>query len=61
MRPGNVADAEDAVQDALLPALTPVDHFKGREQMSTKLTTLVISSARMKLRRRLSQVQVAPR
>ena len=57
-RLGNVADAEDAVQDALLSALTHVDQFKGRAQMSTWLTTIVINSARMKLRRRLSQVQV---
>ena len=55
---GNV-DADDAVQDALLPALTHVDQLKGRAQMSTWLTTIVINSARMKLRRRLSQVQVA--
>jgi DNA-directed RNA polymerase specialized sigma24 family protein len=30
---GDVADAEDAVQDALLPALTHVDQFKGRAQI----------------------------
>jgi RNA polymerase sigma-70 factor (ECF subfamily) len=58
-RLGNGADAEDAVQDALPPALTHVDQFKGRAQMSTWLTTIVINSARMKLRRRLSQGQVA--
>jgi DNA-directed RNA polymerase specialized sigma24 family protein len=57
-RLGNV-DADDAVQDALLPALTHVDQIKGRAQMSTWLTTIVINSARTKLRRRLSQVQVA--
>jgi len=56
---GNAADAEDAVQDALLSALTHVDQFKGRAKMSTWLTTIVINSARMKLRRRLSQVQIA--
>lgn len=38
-RLGNVADAEDAVQDALLSALTHVDQFKGRAQMSTWLTS----------------------
>jgi RNA polymerase sigma-70 factor, ECF subfamily len=57
-RLGNVADAEDAVQDALLSALTHVDQFQGRAKMSTWLTTIVINSARMKLRRRLPQVQV---
>lgn len=55
----NAADAEDAVQDALLSALTHVDQFKGQAKMSTWLTTIVINSARMKLRRRLSQVQIA--
>ena len=56
---GNTADAEDAVQDALLSALTHVHQFKGRAKMSTWLTTIVINSARMKLRRRLSPVQIA--
>jgi RNA polymerase sigma-70 factor, ECF subfamily len=55
----NAADAEDAVQDALLSALTHVDQFKGRAKMSTWLTTIVINSARMKLRRRPPQMQVA--
>jgi RNA polymerase sigma-70 factor, ECF subfamily len=55
----SAADAEDAVQDALLSALTHVDQFKGRAKMSTWLTTIVINSARMKLRRRSPQVQVA--
>jgi RNA polymerase sigma-70 factor (ECF subfamily) len=32
---GNAADAEDAVQDALLSAWTHVDQFKGRAKMST--------------------------
>lgn len=54
----NVADAEDAVQDALLSALTHVHHFRGQAKMSTWLTTIVINSARMKLRRRLPQVQI---
>jgi RNA polymerase sigma-70 factor, ECF subfamily len=53
---GNVADAEDAVQDALLSALTHVDQFRGRAKMSTWLTTIVINSARMKLRRRSPRV-----
>src|ERR1700757_4604984 len=56
---GNTADAEDAVQDALLSAWTHVDQFKGRAKMSTWLTTIVINSARMKLRRRCPQVQIA--
>jgi RNA polymerase sigma-70 factor (ECF subfamily) len=56
---GNAADAEDAVQDALLSAWTHVSQFKGRAKMSTWLTTIVINSARMKLRRRFPHVQVA--
>jgi RNA polymerase sigma-70 factor (ECF subfamily) len=56
---GNVADAEDAVQEALLSAWRHVDQFKGQAKMSTWLTTIVINSARMKLRRRSPQVQVA--
>ena len=54
----NVADAEDAVQDALLSALTHVHQFRGQAKMSTWLTTIVINSARMKLRRRLASVQL---
>jgi len=53
----NVADAEDAVQDALLSALAHVHQFRGQAKMSTWLTTIVINSARMKLRRRLTSVQ----
>jgi RNA polymerase sigma-70 factor (ECF subfamily) len=56
---GNVGDAEDAVQDALLSALTHVHQFRGQAKMSTWLTTIVINSARMKLRRRLTPVQLA--
>ena len=54
----NVADAEDAVQDALLSALTHIQQFKGQAKMSTWLTTIVINSARMKLRKRSSPVKV---
>ena len=55
----NVADAEDAVQDALLSALAHVHQFRGQAKMATWLTTIVINSARMKLRRRLTSVQLA--
>ena len=55
----NLADAEDAVQDALLSACTHVHQFRGQAKMSTWLTTIVINSARMKLRRRLTSVQLA--
>lgn len=58
-RLGNAADAEDAVQDALLSALTHVDQFRGQAKMSTWLTAIVINSARMKLRRHSAQVQIS--
>jgi RNA polymerase sigma-70 factor (ECF subfamily) len=49
---GNTADAEDAVQDALLSAYKHLDQFKGQAQLSTWLTAIVTNSARMQLRRR---------
>jgi RNA polymerase sigma-70 factor (ECF subfamily) len=49
---GNAADAEDAVQDALLSACRHLGQFKGRAQMSTWLTTIVTNSALTQLRRR---------
>lgn len=56
---GNVADAEDAVQDALLSAYKHVDQFRGRARMSTWLTAIVINAARMQLRRRQHQAHVS--
>jgi RNA polymerase sigma-70 factor (ECF subfamily) len=50
---GNMADAEDAVQDALTAAFKHLDQFRGQAQMSTWLTTIVVNCARMQLRRRL--------
>jgi RNA polymerase sigma-70 factor, ECF subfamily len=57
-RLGNVEDAEDAVQDALLSALTHVDQFRGQAQMSTWLTAILINSVRMKLRQRPRRVHI---
>ena len=57
-RVGNVADAEDAVQDALLSAYSHVEQFRGQAQMSTWLTSILINSARMKLRQRPSQLHI---
>jgi RNA polymerase sigma-70 factor (ECF subfamily) len=54
----NVADAEDAVQDAFLSAYKHLDQFKKQARMSTWVTTIVINSARMKLRRRPRNVHV---
>jgi RNA polymerase sigma-70 factor, ECF subfamily len=56
---GNTADAEDAVQDALLSAYKHLDQFNGQAQMSTWLTTIVINSARMRLRKRSRQFEVS--
>jgi RNA polymerase sigma-70 factor, ECF subfamily len=55
---GNAADAEDAVQDALLAAYTHLDQFRGQSQISTWLTTIVLNCARMQLRRRIGHVDV---
>ncbi|HEV2714994.1 MAG TPA: sigma-70 family RNA polymerase sigma factor, partial [Terriglobales bacterium] len=49
---GNVPDAEDAVQDALLSAYKNLAQFRGQAQISTWFTTIVINAARMQLRRR---------
>lgn len=56
---GNAADAEDAVQDALLSAYKHLDQFKGQAQMSTWLTAIVTNSARMQLRRRPRQTHLS--
>src|ERR1700722_4522501 len=49
---GNAADAEDAVQDALLSAYRHLGQAKGQAQLSPWLTTIVTNAARMQLRRR---------
>ena len=49
---GNVPDAEDVVQDALLSAYKNVGQFRGQAQISTWLTTIVTNAALMKLRQR---------
>jgi RNA polymerase sigma factor (sigma-70 family) len=56
---GNAADAEDAVQDALLSAFKHLDQFQGKAQMSTWLTAIVINCARMQLRRRPRQIHLS--
>jgi RNA polymerase sigma-70 factor, ECF subfamily len=55
----NVADAEDAVQDALLSAYKHLDQFKGEAQMSTWLGAIVINSARMHLRKRTRAIHLS--
>jgi RNA polymerase sigma-70 factor, ECF subfamily len=56
---GNAADAEDAVQDALLSACKHFDQFRGESQLSTWLTAIVFNSARMRLRHRRRHVHVS--
>jgi RNA polymerase sigma-70 factor (ECF subfamily) len=58
-RLGNEADAEDAVQDAFLSAYVHLHQFKGQAKMSTWLTSIVINSTRMKIRRRPRQLHVS--
>jgi len=56
---GNRADAEDAVQDALLSAYKHLHEFRGQSQLSTWLTSIVCNCARMQLRRRPRYAQVS--
>ena len=56
---GNIADAEDAVQDALLAAFKHLNQFRGDAQLSTWLTTIVINCARMYLRKRSRYIHVS--
>lgn len=55
----NAADAEDAVQDALLLAYQHIGQYRGQAQISTWLTAIVSNSARMQLRRRPRQIHVS--
>src|SRR5580700_9041254 len=56
---GNAADAEDALQEALLAAYRHIDQFRGQSQMATWLTTIVRNCALMKLRKRSRQVHLS--
>jgi RNA polymerase sigma-70 factor (ECF subfamily) len=53
---GNAADAEDAVQEALLAAYKHINQFRGQSQISTLLTTIVRNCALMQLRKRPRQI-----
>ncbi len=55
---GNAADAEDAVQEALLAAYKHIDQFRGQAQMATWLTAIVRNCALMQLRKRPRQVHL---
>lgn len=56
---GNSADAEDAVQDALVSACKHLDQFRGESQISTWLTVIVFNCARMRLRHQRRRVHVS--
>jgi RNA polymerase sigma-70 factor, ECF subfamily len=56
---GNKADAEDAVQDALLAGYKHLNQFRGDARLSTWLTTIVINCARMHLRKRSRYIHVS--
>jgi RNA polymerase sigma-70 factor, ECF subfamily len=56
---GNAADAEDAVQEALLAAYRHIDQFRGQSQMTTWLTTIVRNCALMQLRKRSRQIHLS--
>ena len=55
---GNTADAEDAVQDALLAAYTHLHQFRGESRMSSWITAIVHNTARMQLRMQRRHVHV---
>lgn len=49
-RLGNIADAEDAVQNALLLAWKNIGQFKGQAHISTWISAILINSTRMAMR-----------
>jgi RNA polymerase sigma-70 factor (ECF subfamily) len=56
---GNGADAEDAVQDALLSAYKNLGQFRGQAQMSTWLMAILINSARVQMRKRPRMIRMS--
>src|SRR5712672_582663 len=56
---GNAADAEDAVQEALLAAHKHLHQFRGQAQLATWLTTIVRNCALMQLRKRPRQIHMS--
>lgn len=58
-RLGNISDAEDAVQDALVSAYRHLDQFKGESKFSTWLISIVINSANSKLRRHPRRMHIS--
>jgi RNA polymerase sigma-70 factor, ECF subfamily len=56
---GNTADAEDAVQDAILSAYKHLDQFREEAQISTWMTAIVTNAALMQLRRRPRYIHIS--
>ena len=56
---GNQADAEDAVQDAMVAAFKHLNQFRGDARLSTWVTAIVINCARMQLRKRSRYAHVS--
>jgi RNA polymerase sigma-70 factor (ECF subfamily) len=56
---GNRADAEDAVQNAVLAAYAHLDQFKGQSEMSTWVTAIVHNCALLELRKRRRHAYVS--
>jgi len=54
---GNVSDAEDIVQDALMKAYKNIAAFRFESSLSTWLTQIVINCAPMELRRRKARTR----
>jgi DNA-directed RNA polymerase specialized sigma24 family protein len=52
---GNISDAEDTLQKALLKAYIHIGGFEGKSAFSTWLTRIAINSALMQLRKKRSQ------
>ena len=59
-RLGNVADAEDAVQDAYLAAYRSIASFRGGSRLSTWLGRIVINEAYARLRKQKHAAVVVP-
>jgi len=56
---GNSADAEDAVQEALLAAHRHIGQFRGQAQLATWMTAIVRNCALMQLRKRPRQIHLS--
>jgi RNA polymerase sigma factor (sigma-70 family) len=53
---GNIADAEDTLQEALLKAYVHIRRFEGRSAFSSWLTRIAVNSALMLLRKKRHQL-----